>query len=116
MGPRTVKQGGEPERKMLEDLEERLDVCVVTQSFLVTPWTVAHQAPLSMEFSRQKYYSGLPYPSLGDLPHSGIKPGSPVLWADSLLSERPTLLQSQSSTHIQAKTPFPLSSSGVCWN
>ena len=50
----------------------------------VTPWTVAHQAPLSMGFSRQEYWSGLPCPSLGDLPNPGIKHGSPTLQADSL--------------------------------
>ena len=83
-------------------------MCVVTQSCLI-PWTVAHQPPLCMEFSRQKYWSGLPYPCPGDLPHAGIRPGSSVLWADSLLSEPPALPQSQSSTHIQAKTPFPFS-------
>ena len=49
-----------------------------------TPWTVAYQAPLSMEFSRQEYWSGLPLPSSGDLPHPGIEPGSPVLQADLL--------------------------------
>ena len=41
---------------------------------LVTPWTVAHQAPLSMEFSRQKYWSGLPFSPPGDLPNPGIEP------------------------------------------
>ena len=50
----------------------------------VTPWTVARQAPLSMEFSRQDYWSGLPFPSPGDLPDPGIEPGSPALQADSL--------------------------------
>ena len=45
----------------------------------VTPWTVAHQAPLSMAFSRQEYWSGLPFPSPGDLPEPGIKPESPEL-------------------------------------
>ena len=55
----------------------------------VTPWTVAHQAPLSMEFSRQKYWSGLPFPSPGDLPDSGIEPRSPAMRADALLSEPP---------------------------
>ena len=55
----------------------------------VTPWTVAHQAPLSMEFSRQDYRSGLPFPSPGDLPDPGIQPGFPVLQADALLSEPP---------------------------
>ena len=55
----------------------------------VTPWTVAHQAPLSMGLSRQEYWSGLPFPSPGDLPEPGIKPWSPALQADSLLSESP---------------------------
>ena len=54
---------------------------------LVTPWTVACQAPLSMEFSRQGYWSGLPFPSPGDLPDPGIEPGSPSLQADALTSE-----------------------------
>ena len=49
----------------------------------VTSWTVAYQAPQSMEFSRQEYWSGLPFPSLGDLPNPGIEPGSPALQADS---------------------------------
>ena len=53
----------------------------------MTPWTVAHQAPQSMEFSRQEYWSGLPFPSPGDLPDPGIKPGSPALQADALPSE-----------------------------
>ena len=52
-----------------------------------TQWTVACQAPLSMEFSRQDYWSWLPLPSPGDLPNSGIKPRSQTLQADSLLSE-----------------------------
>ena len=52
-----------------------------------TPWTVAHQAPPSMEFSRRVYQSGLPFPSPGDLPNQGIEPGSPALWADALPSE-----------------------------
>ena len=43
------------------------------------PWTVAHQAPLSMGFSRQKYWSGLPFPSPGGLPDPGIEPRSPAL-------------------------------------
>ena len=53
-----------------------------------TLWTVSYQAPLSMEFSRQEYWNGLPFPS-GDLPESGIKPGSPALRADALPSEPP---------------------------
>ena len=70
-----------------------------------TPWTVTHQAPQSMEFSRQEYWgkkgekkkeywSGLPFPSPGDLPNPRIKPGSPALQADALPSEPPgTLLR-----------------------
>ena len=50
----------------------------------MTPWTVACQAPLFMEFSRQEYWSGLPFPTPGDLPDPGIEPGSPTLQADSL--------------------------------
>ena len=53
----------------------------------MTPWTVAHQAPLSMEFSRQEYWSGLLFPSPGDLPNPGIEPRSPTLQADALPSE-----------------------------
>ena len=62
---------------------------LVTQSCLtlVTPWTVAHQDPLSMGFSRQEYWSGLPFPSPGDLPNPGTEPGSPSLQSDSLPSE-----------------------------
>ena len=56
-----------------------------------TPWTVAYKAPLSMEFSRQEYWSALPFPSPGDLRDPGIKPRSPALQADALLSEPPYL-------------------------
>ena len=51
------------------------------------PWTVAYQASLSMGFSRQEYWNGLPFPSPGDLPDPGIEPRSPALQADSLPSE-----------------------------
>ena len=54
-----------------------------------TPWTVAYQASQSMGFSRQEYWSGLPFPSPGDLPDPGIEPGSPALQADGLPSEPP---------------------------
>ena len=54
-----------------------------------TPWTVAHQAPLSMGFSRQEYWRCLPFPSPGDLPDPGIEPRSPALQADILTSEPP---------------------------
>ena len=55
----------------------------------VTPWTVADQAPQSVEFSRQEYWSGLPFPSPGDLPNPGIEPEFPALQADALPSEPP---------------------------
>ena len=55
--------------------------------FFATLWTVARQAPLSMEFSRQGYCSGLPFPSPGDLPNPRIEPGSPALQADALPSK-----------------------------
>ena len=61
----------------------------------VTPWTVAHQAPLSMEFFRQEYWSGLPFPSPGDLPDPGVELGSPALQADALPSEPPKGLGEQ---------------------
>ena len=54
-----------------------------------TLWTGAHQAPLAMGFPRQEYWSGLPFPSPRDLPDLGIKPMSPALQTDSLLSEPP---------------------------
>ena len=54
-----------------------------------TPWTVTYQASPSMGFSRQEYWSGLPFPSSGDLPNPGIEPGSPALEADALTSEPP---------------------------
>ena len=58
----------------------------------MTPWTLAHQAPLSMEFSRQEYWSGLPFPFPEDLSYQGpsrpgTEPGSSALQADALLSE-----------------------------
>ena len=55
----------------------------------VSPWTVAHQASWSMGSSRQEYWSGLPFPSPGDLPDPGIEQRSPTLQADALTSEPP---------------------------
>jgi len=56
-----------------------------SERLFVPPWTVAHQASLSMDFSRQEYWSGYPFPSPGDHPSSGITPRSPELQADCLL-------------------------------
>ena len=61
-------------------MEDKLqDVCMLSCVHLFEiPWTVAHQAPLSMGFSRQEYWSGLPFPPPGDLPNPGIKPEAPT--------------------------------------
>ena len=67
-------------------------VCVLNCSVLsdsAKSWTIARQAPLSMGFSRQEHWSGLPFPSPGDLPNPGIEPSSPALQADTLTSEPP---------------------------
>jgi len=61
-----------------------------------TPWSITHQALLSMGLPRQEYWSRLPFPSPGDLPDSGIEPGSPALPPDSLLSEPPGIVCSSS--------------------
>ena len=63
--------------------------CSVVSDSFVTPWTIAYHAPLSMEFSRQEYCSGLPFRFPGDLPDPGIESGSPALQADSLPFEPP---------------------------
>ena len=68
---------------------ESKSVCLSVMSYSVTPWTIAHQASLSMEFSRQEYWSGQPFPSPGDIPFPGVEPSSPALQADSLSSESP---------------------------
>ena len=70
--------------------------CLVAKSCstLATPWTVTCQAPLSMGFSRQEYWSGLPFPSPGDHPDLGIEPRSPALLADSLLTKLQMVLNS----------------------
>ena len=70
------------------NLSESVSSSVVSQLF-ASLWTVARQAPLSMGFSRQDYWSGLPFPTPGDLPNSRIEPTSPALQADSLLFEPP---------------------------
>ena len=72
-------QKGFKERKKVKSLS-RVQLCV-------TPWTVAHQTPPSMGFSRQEYLNGLSFLSPGDLPDPGIEPRSPTLQADSLLSK-----------------------------
>ena len=63
------------------------EVKSLSVQLFATPWTVTYQAPWSMGFSRQEYWSGLPFPSPGDLPNPGIKPKSPALQTDALPSE-----------------------------
>ena len=70
--------------------------------FSATPWTVAYQASPSMGFSRQEYWSGLPFPSPGDLPNPGIEPGSRALEADTLTSEPPGKPKSRKEGHISS--------------
>ena len=71
-----------------------------------TPWTVAYQAPPFTVFSRQEYWSGLPFPSPGDLPNPGIKPGSPALHTDSLPSEPPGKLKERGILLAEDKMLF----------
>ena len=81
---------------------------VVVQSrccfrLFATPWTVAHQTPLSLGFPRQEYSSGLPFPSPGDLPEQGIEPRSPALQANSLPTEPPRKLQPYSNQLLKLR-------------
>ena len=75
----------------------------------VTPWTVACQAPLSMGFPRQEYWSGLPLSSPGDLPNPGIKPASPALAGEFFTAEPPGKPICHSYTNLQNSwnTMFP---------
>ena len=76
------------ERNITEALKVKVKSLSCVQLF-ATPWTVAHQAPPSMGFSRQEYWSGLLFPSPGDLPDPGIETRSPAFQADALTSEPP---------------------------
>ena len=69
---------------------------------IMSSWTVARQAPLSWDFSRQEYWSGLPFHSPGDLPDPGIESRSPALQADSLLSEILVLKKQKQKKQITA--------------
>ena len=66
----------------------------------MTPWSVAYQAPQSMGFSKQEYWSGLPFPSPGDLSDPGIEPGSPTLQVDALPSEPIKLQMSETENQM----------------
>ena len=93
--PKLLLKGSGPKKQKLKTQLRCHDMCKTVcvcwllshvQLFL-TAWTVAHQAPLSMGFSRQEYWRGFPFPSPEDLPKPGIEARSPALQADSLPSE-----------------------------
>ena len=79
----------------------------------MTPWTVAHQAPLSMDFSRQEYWSELPYPSTGDHPDPGIKPRTPALQAGFLPSELPGKQRDDGPRQMKVFDPVSVSGLGA---
>ena len=98
--PRSLKQESDGQNSKLNAVTKRQKdrgcVCCsvakvkaksLSRVRLCDPMDVAYQAPWSMGFSRQEYWSGLPFPSPGDLPNPGTKPGSPALQTDALLSE-----------------------------
>ena len=86
--PFLHKRGVEVSCPLLATMKVKVKLLSRVRLF-VTPWTVAYQAPLSIGFSRQECWRGLPFPSPGDLPDPGIEPGSPTLQADALPSEPP---------------------------
>ena len=89
-----IKLLNKPAMQLMNIYPEKSEVKSLSRvQLFATPWTVAHQASLSMGFSRQEYWSGLPFPSPGDLPDPGIEPKSPTLQADALPSEPPGKLQ-----------------------
>jgi len=71
-----------------------------------TPWTIAHQAPLPMGFPRQEYWSGLPFPSLGDLPDPGIKLASPALQANFCTTEPPRKFEKEKNENYYFEAIF----------
>ena len=78
----------------LSERNMEMHVCALSRvGLFATPWTVAHQAPMSMEFSRQEYWRGLPFPSPGELSNPGTESGSLTLRADSLPPEPPGIPQ-----------------------
>ena len=75
---------------LLNTLDVDVDVCVISCVWLfATPWTVAHQAPLSIGFAKQEHWSGLPFLFPGDLPNQGIKPLAPALAGRFFTAELP---------------------------
>ena len=91
--------------KDVERLEEEVKLLSHVWLF-ATRWTVAYQASLSMGFSRQEYWSGLPFPSPGDLPDPGIEPGSPTLEADALTSKQINTTETGEYEAFELNIPF----------
>ena len=88
----------EKEEQKFPKISRRKEIIKIWAEIIETEiWTVAYQAPLSMGFSRQECWSGLPFPSPGDLPDPGIEPGSPTLQANALPSEPPGKLKRNNS-------------------
>ena len=85
--------------RRLHDQASGASVLLGYHQLFATPWTVAYQASLSMGFSRQEYWSGLPFPSPGDLPDTGMEPRSPALEADALTSSH----QGSPDAFVEAK-------------
>ena len=85
--PSNIQQKREVFRILMVSVN--VSCSVVSDSVITVSWTVAHQAPLSMEFSRQEYWSGLPFPSPGDLLYPRIELRSPALQVDPLPPELP---------------------------
>ena len=113
--------GEENKTEIIQFDGEMPTVCVLSLfhcfQLSVTPWTIAHQAPLSVGFSRQEYWSELPCPPPGDCPNPGIEPGYPSLQADSLLlshqgSPKNCLGYNCNNTHETCKLGFPGGSDG----
>ena len=118
--PREWKGAQVIERALVTMCVCMLSLSVMSGSF-VTPWIVACQAPLSMGFPRQEYWSVLPFPSPGDLPDPGIKPGSPASargFSTTVPPGKPlvtlTLLQSQPWHLGYPPNPFPSDYISVC--
>ena len=79
----TMELSFQPLNVILLDLfwERKISLCYLFLSVVsdfAAPWTIAHQAPLSLDFSRQEYWSGVPFPTPGDLPNPGVEPTSPA--------------------------------------
>ena len=88
---------------MMQMKESESLSCSVVSHYFATPWTVARQAPLSMEFPRQEYWSGSPFLSPGDLPDPGIEPASPATpaLAAGFLTTEPTIQNRNKLTDIE---------------